>query len=321
MASAAAWADDNPPPRDAAGPDSSLTVTLTPQQVASAELAVQPLEPATVTAECRAYGKIVDIHPLLELRAGYRAAQAEASVTEAARELARKNRDRLASLHRESIVATRELIQAEAQFAADSARAQAAAFKALEMREAAIQSFGEPLFKAATDPRSASFDALLARRRMLGMVSLPAECPPPQQGATLRLGPAGQGAPTQTAPLLAPAPRTDEQTQGETWFFTVETGRLRTGMRLDVRLLDPRSSRGGVSIPTSAVVWHGGSPWVYSDQGGGRFRRKPVGDHGEGGQGWLVSEGFRAGEPVVVRGAQMLLSEELRRAIPDEDDD
>jgi hypothetical protein len=323
LAGAACPADDDAPGRAAAisrDDGGSATVTLAPQQLASAGLRLEPLATVTVPAECRAYGKIVDIHPLLELRAGYRAARADVAVTVAARELARKNRDRLAGLHRESIVATRDLIQAEAQLTADSARAQAAAFKAEEMREAAIQSFGEPLFAAAI-AGSGGFDALVARRRMLGMASLPPDCPPPREDALLRVGPAGQGAPTAPAPLLAPAPRTDELTQGETWYFTVEAGRLRTGMRLDVRLIDPGRSRSGVEIPTAAVVWFAGAPWVYADAGAGRFRRKPVGDHGEAGERWLVGEGFRPGEAVVVRGAQMLLSEELRRAIPDEDDD
>lgn len=301
--------------------DEAVSVTLSPTQLAAAALGVQPLAAASVTAECRAYGKIVDIHPLLELRAGYRAAQADVAVTQAARQLASKNRDRLASLHRESIVATREVIQAEAQLSADTARAQAAAYKAEEMREAAIQAFGEPLFDAATRGSTGGFDALVARRRMLGMASFPPDCPQPDVSMQLRVGPAGQGTPAVVAALLAPAPRTDEMTQGETWYFTVEAGRMRTGMRLDVRLVDSGRSHAGVAIPAAAVIWFGGVPWIYVDSGAGRFQRRPVGPHREEGEHWLVGWGFRAGESIVVQGGQMLLSEEQRRAIPDEGDD
>jgi hypothetical protein len=38
-------------------------------------------------------------------------------------------------------------------------------------------------------------------------------------------------------------------------------------------------------------------------------------------EGWIVKQGFHAGEQIVLHGAQMLLSEEFRWSIPDEDDD
>ena len=141
----------------------------------------------------RAYGKIVDIQPLLEWRAGYRSAQADATVSAAARDLAGKNQERLRRLHRESIVATRELIQTEAQFAADSAKAQAAGYRVREMREAALQSWADTLYRLASSDRAGLFDVLLARSQLPGVATLPLDCARPQGQEPLAVAPAGSG--------------------------------------------------------------------------------------------------------------------------------
>jgi hypothetical protein len=81
----------------------------------------------------------------------------------------------------------------------------------------------------------------------------------------------------------------------------------------------------GYVIPPSAIVWWAGRPWVYAKIAGDQFSRRqiptdmPVGREGE-----FVVPVSALSEPeqaIVLRGAQMLLSEEFRAQIQVEGDD
>jgi len=63
-----------------------------------------------------------------------------------------------------------------------------------------------------------------------------------------------------------------------------------------------RSSESKVVVPSSAVVWHEGKPWVYVQMSPNTFVRRERGN-------------ARVGERVVVTGAEILLSEEIKSQI------
>jgi hypothetical protein len=310
--------DDDKPTASAA---KSLELSQPVQQHSG--LQTQPLAAFSLGVETQAYGRVVDISPLLDLRARYRSAQSELAITDAALTVARKNRDRLAKLHAESIIPARELIQAESQLAADQARYEAAARHAREVREEALQSFGEAVFKQAAEAESKLFDGLLKHTLVLALIALPANQHLPSNVHSIRLAPSGERSRARQARLLSAAPKIEESTQGETWFFVAEAEGLRTGMRLDAWIPEQGGATQGVLLPLSAVVWRDGLAWVFVKTEAGRFVRKPVGAHSEQGEAWFVAQGFRPGERVVVVGGQMLLSEEHRRsgAATDGDDD
>lgn len=293
---------------------------LSPQQQQLSGLRTAALEAIEVRAETLAYGKVIDILPLLELRARYRAMQADLAVAEAALRVAEKSRERLARLHRESIVATRELIQVEAQLAAERARTQAAQGRLREIREAALQSWGNELFRQTVASESELFQKLLNRQQVLLLLSLPADRSLPEHAGSAIIAPAGNRQLALEAKLISPAPRTDEASQGETWFFLAPAQKLRTGMRLDAWISQAGETIRGVAIPAAAVVWHQGQPWVFLKTDGA-FQRRPLGGSRGHGKDWFAAEGFAPGEQVVVVGSQMLLAEELRRRIPAENDD
>jgi hypothetical protein len=271
--------------------------------------------------ETIAYGRVIDISPLLELRARFRSAQSELAIATAATEMARKNHARISKLHAESIIPTRDLIQTEAQLAADQARQDAASRHMREVREEALQSFGEELFKQAVESESPLFAGLLQHTQVLALVALPANLSLPKHVHGVRLSPVGDSGTARQGRLLSPAPRTEESTQGETWFFVAAAAGLRSGMRLDVWVPQHGTATAGVLIPQSAVVWRDGQPWVYVKTGGDDFARRSVGPHQTHGSDWFVAAGFAPGEQVVVVGGQMLLSEEQRSQSPKKGDE
>src|SRR5439155_18502531 len=66
----------------------------------------------------------------------------------------------------------------------------------------------------------------------------------------------------------------------------------------------------GISVPRTAVLFHQGRALVYVRLTPGRYQRREVQVLGEDAGRWILSAGVAAGELVVYRQAQVLLSEE-----------
>jgi multidrug efflux pump subunit AcrA (membrane-fusion protein) len=115
---------------------------------------------------------------------------------------------------------------------------------------------------------------------------------------------------------VAAAPA-DPQAPGETHLFRVaaEDLGLRPGLAIVAKLELPGDPRKGVLIPSTAVVRFGGKIWAYLEVAEGRFMRREMEDAGSLEKGWFVSSGFKAGDQVVIGGAGLLLSEELKSQI------
>ncbi|HSR02829.1 MAG TPA: hypothetical protein VLM20_08550, partial [Methylophilaceae bacterium] len=96
---------------------------------------------------------------------------------------------------------------------------------------------------------------------------------------------------------------------------------LRLGMRVTVEAnVDKNTIYNGIIIPSSAVVWYAGTPWAYFKHGDDEFIRKPIFADKEVDTGWF-NAGFETESEVVVKGAQLLLSEEFKYLIKNENDD
>ncbi len=91
----------------------------------------------------------------------------------------------------------------------------------------------------------------------------------------------------------------------------IETKSLVPGFSLDAR----GRHTPGVVIPDSAVVWLDGRAWAYVQKGRERFIRQEVATGHPVGKGWLVTKNFQVSDYVVVKGTQLLLSEEFRSQI------
>ena len=71
----------------------------------------------------------------------------------------------------------------------------------------------------------------------------------------------------------------------------------------------------GVIIPASAVVWSGGTAWVFVAGGKDRFFRREIPTDAPVENGWFVVKALSPGDRIVTGGAQVLLSEEFRSRI------
>lgn len=205
------------------------------------------------------------------------------------------------------------LAAARAQAAAAAARRTAAVAQFAAARAAARAQWGGALTALALRGPQALADFADGRVALIELALPPATRMPAPP--TISLQPSGMAA--MPATLLGPAPRTDAVVQGPTWYYRVavsaaRAGALRIGARLAADVPEPGAAVSGVRVPTAAVIWYAGQPWVYVETAPGDFRRQslPVAAHGAA--GWFVSAGLRPGQRVVVHGGELLLSQELK---------
>jgi hypothetical protein len=92
-------------------------------------------------------------------------------------------------------------------------------------------------------------------------------------------------------------------------------------MRVNAALTEQAAPHAGVVIPASAVVWYANQPWVYQKSGNDKFIRIRINTDIETERGWFNATGVKAGDEVVTTGAQLLLSEEFKYQIKNENED
>lgn len=162
------------------------------------------------------------------------------------------------------------------------------------------------------------FDQLIARVELpLGETWTPGQ-------AAARVAVVGSEATVFEARAAGAAPRAAGRTRGEAWLLTLTLGggraappqsELRPGTPVVAFLPVAGAPLRGVYVPDSAIIRYGGLAWVFAAQQDGTLARMPVGLRAPTTRGWFVTEGLRGGESVVVAGAQMLLSEQLKTEI------
>jgi hypothetical protein len=280
------------------------------------------LEAVTRRAERVAYGEVVDIQPLLERRAAYNQMLADRRVAAATLEASRQDYERLRTMREQQrYVSEQDLVVVKAKWEADVARVDGIDAQLRDLRGQLAQSWGPQLTAWALDGGSDSFERLVAREQVLILVSLPAGDALPKGDDHVFVGRDRDRERYVRADLVSAAPATDPSFQGETWYFRTDAGALRTGMHVDAAVPAGDETTTGVSVPVNAIVWQGGAPCVYVQLDDERFVRRPLSAHVESGEEWFVSDALKPGDRIVVTGAQMLLSEELRWQIPEEHDD
>lgn len=300
---------------------------------------------ALVASERReSYGawvQVVNTVPLIEARSQYALSVATESVTDVDMQTARAEYRRLVELgERGRIVSPQDLRRAEGEFQRQQALVRTEQIRQLTIRDELAQAWSPQLADAVLADEDSLIRAVVERERVLLRLTLPPgrtliadEGTGEAARVDVRLPDGAGRAPRRlAAQVLAPATETDARLQGETWWLSVPSQRLRTGMRLSaqVEAADGTAERGAL-VPSQAVVWHDGRPWVYvavegedddeEADHGVAYARQDLSQAAEQFDGWFAMTGVAPGQEVVVSGATTLLSEEYRWQIPTEDDD
>jgi len=253
------------------------------------------------------YATVLEVQPLFELASRYAAGTGELRAAQA--ELAQREAElkRVQALYEDGQNLSRKVLDlARAEAGAARARTGAAQAGAAATGAALRQQYGPVLAAWAMAPSSAGMEALMAHKTVLLRVTATSQ---QDLAAPQTLTLSADAGKAVEARMVSDSPQADPAIQGQAWFYR-SAAPLQAGMRLAGRL--PTRQASGVRIPAEAVVWYGGQPWAWVRTKATSFERRLVEQGAPGDGGFVVSEGFRPGEAVVVQGAQLLLSEESR---------
>ncbi|MDN5937719.1 MAG: hypothetical protein L0H83_03570 [Salinisphaera sp.] len=302
------------------GPQQPLQLHLDAGIQARAGLETAALTAAVRRPRLRAVALVLPLTPLLTDRAAVIDARAAAQAASARLQASQDAFARLQKLYEANAnIAARKLAQAQAQRSVDAADLAAAQARFAQQRAGFRHAWGANLAEQAFTNEDREFAALLEGRAVLARLALPAGATLPKTTHRVWLSRTDERGAARSARVIAPAPATVGP--GETWLLRTEAKGLRAGMRLYAWVPMDNELRQGVLLPASAVVGQAGRPWAYVQTDANDFVRRPVEATQTGRDFWFVPSGFAAGERVVATGAQLLLGQELRARIPQEDDE
>lgn len=297
------------PSRVLAQPDGTAVVFDAAAQK-RADITVEAARPTTRRGEVEALATVLPPQELIDLRNTYVAARTQVERTQAAAQASRREYDRIKALHGDEFnVSTKALEAAQAQWLADEAAARGAAEALEAAARGARQKWGDVLAAAVAD-NAARFRHLAEGRELLLRIAAPTSSALTKPPAKARVA-ASDGS-FRTATLISPSPQADPRIQGLTFFYAAPAGSLLPGTTLTA-YLSIGAKRSGAIIPADAVVWWQGKAWYYVQSAPDHFVRRELTGATPVDEGWFAPA--LPSLQVVVRGAQTLLSEELRSQI------
>ena len=295
------------------------SVKLSEQAQAASGIVTEPMKPVSAAPEYRAYGIVMNLQPLIELRARYSTARSEAMSAGAALANSTSEYKRLMALLRDDRNVSERVVQAaEATWKSDQARLTAAEQLAANTLDSMRNQWGNTLSGWAIEHESAMFARLMKSEDVIVQIAM-SNSPTSVGSAKVAVAPAESNAKPRPAQFVSASPQTDTALQGRTFFYRVPGEGLRIGMRLTAQVRTEGATLNGVAISLRAVVWYAGKAWVYVMSGNDEFTRYEVNPQQESGDHWIVTNGLSPGDKVVVGGAQLLLSEEQKYQIKTDD--
>ncbi|MDO9424935.1 MAG: hypothetical protein Q7T40_12200 [Methylobacter sp.] len=325
--------DDDKPVVKRPGSAGSGTIFLSDKTQSLSGLQTITLSPVSHHAEFIAYGRAVNLQPLIELRHRYLLALTERGGATARFKQTEQNIKRQQDLYREGATSKRNMQVQQAQWQSDKAQVDASGVQSEAILDEARLNWGGKLTEWALSTDSDKLSAFLSGKQTLLQITLPVNKQLASDIQSIYVEASGNRSAASKAELISVAPQTDATAQGESYFFQtdgrrdcsrqscgIHTNPIRTGMRVAAWIPEQAENRSGVVIPKSALVWHLDQAFVYIKTAEQQFSRRAVDQYSATTGGYFVGTGINAGEQLVVTGGQMLLSEEFRGQIPDEDD-
>jgi len=266
------------------------------QQVMGLETAA--LEPAQLSPEVKAYGRVLDGSSLASLVADLTTAQAasEASLAEL---------KRLKTLASQNNASERSLQSAEAAAARDQAQLESVHLRLLANWGTVI---------AERQDLGSFVRSLGSLSNVLAELDVPPKEPLTNALSGARLFTMLDDSQPIPAQYLGPMPAVDPQMQARGFLFLVAPNplRLSPGTAVSGFLTLPGESVPGVAVPRNAIVRFNGTSWVYVQTSPETFQRTEIALEHPLAQGWFVRGTIKPQGKIVTVGAQQLLSEERK---------
>ncbi len=287
--------------------DGGSAVAFDPQTQKLADIGVAAMEQTTRRGEAAALATVLPPQALSDLRNRFVAAAAQADKTVATLAASRRERERLRALHGDDRNISDKVLQtAEAAWRVDQAARQSAQAAVDAIKQDARQTWGAVLTMAIVN-NMPLFQRLATQKEMLLRIAAPSGSRLPVPPSKVSI--VGDDGVLKTAELISLSPQADPRIQGPTFFYVAAAEGLLPGTAL-IAHLPSGPQETGVTLPAAAVVSWQGKAWYYVESAPGRFTRHELTGAVPVAEGWFAPR--LPAMRVVVRGAQTLLSEELR---------
>jgi hypothetical protein len=297
-------------------------VSLSPAVQKNSGISTAPVSTMSYQDEIKSFGTVVPIDTLIEAKTKLLNLSAEIASLKAGSQQHQAQYQRLKTLNADDKnVSDFAVQQALALVNADKANINSKSLALRNLQSNIRLKWGTSLAKMIlSNQPSPLLKSLLNRKNALIQVSLPFSASDPKSGDIVEITPLNGTQPIK-ATYVSAATQADSNGAGKTFYYSAPADNLRIGMRVAVEASENKSARAnGIVIPSSAVVWYAGTPWAYFKHENDQFIRKPISAETEVDTGWF-NQGFDENSEVVVRGAQLLLSEEFKYLIKNENDD
>lgn len=121
--------------------------------------------------------------------------------------------------------------------------------------------------------------------------------------------------------FLANAPSIDNEISGQTYFYIIHSNQYRIGSKIIAYLTNKTTSK-NYEVPGTSIVWNNGLPYIYVKTKPGEYIKKPLSLKDETPDGWIIDSDFlQEQDKIVIQGSQLLLSEEYKYQIKNENED
>ena len=272
-------------------------------------LEVRSLEAASTASSPPALATVLAVQPFLEQRRGLLTADLDTRRAALASDAARLEARRLALLHADDRLVSDKALEAAQTSAATEGANLATARAQTALTTATLTAQWGPVIAGWVVHDSVQFRELLAGRMVLLQVS-PISGAPTTRPTYVDVQLAGGG--VLRATIISAAAQSDPRFQTPSYYALAKANpALLPGASLPASLPSGPSLQ-GVAVPDEAVVRADGRAFVYVATAAGDFVRRPIATDTPTASGWLVRQGLVPGTRVVVRGAQLLLSQELK---------
>jgi len=285
-------------------------------------ISVQPLQAYDYHGNIKVLGSVISIQTLVDYNSQYQQLKAQLAVAESVLPNHQLQYQRYKQLNEDDKnVSDKAVQEAQALVINDQTQIKTAQAQLKALTDTIIAQWGQPLAMLVTQhPAPSPLRDLLMQKKVLVQVSFPLNFKAPEGNSSLLITPIQDEVPPIRADYVSQSIQTDISNIGKTYFYSAPADYLRVGMRVNVVPANASSSMKGVLVPNQAIAWHGGMAWIYVKTKPDTFLRKPVASDIELDNGWFDNS-LTPGTEVVTRGAQLLLSEEFKFQIKNENDD
>ena len=307
-------------------------VSLSPATQQNSGIQTIKINSASFNGTVKSFGNVVSIDSLSEAKSRYLNLKTEVMLAKSGRTHNLKQYQRLKTLNADDKNVSDQAVQAaQANVQADNAKITSNELQLknlisntkLQWGEAlADLAFSDLVFKNKLSPHLVN---LLNNKNVLIQISLPLSTSTPSPGSIVNVTPLNETVAPIQAIYVSPATQSDSNGFGKTFYYSAPADLLRIGMRVNVLTAAASSdTASGVVVPNNAVVWYAGKAWAYFKNGQDKqmvqFIRKPISTNTEVDEGWF-NQGIAEDSEVVISGAQLLLSEEFKYLIKNENED